>query len=50
MDEKRYALELIGKKYSNNLEKIKGEIADSIQRVSIIKIEIEHISGKSRKR
>ncbi|ABS61459.1 MULTISPECIES: pyridoxamine 5'-phosphate oxidase family protein [Fervidobacterium] len=49
-DEKRGALELIGKKYSNNLEKIKGEIADSIQRVSIIKIEIEHISGKSRKR
>jgi len=49
-DEKRQALEMIGKKYSDNLEKIQSEISSSFERVSIIKITIGNISGKSRKR
>lgn len=49
-DEKRRALETIGKKYSDDLQKIQNEISSSLDRVNIIKITIENISGKSRKR
>lgn len=49
-DEKRRALETIGKKYSDDLQKIQNEISSSLDRVNIIKITIDNISGKSRKR
>lgn len=49
-DEKHRALEMIGKKYSDDLQKIQNEISSSLDRVNIIKITIENISGKSRKR
>jgi len=49
-DEKRRALETIGKKYSGDLQKIQNEISSSLDRVNIIKITIENISGKSRKK
>lgn len=49
-EEKINALRALGMKYSNNLEKIEKEIKESGKVTGIIKIEIEYVSGKARKR
>lgn len=49
-EEKITVLRTLGMKYSNNLEKIEKEINDSGKATGVIKIEIEYVSGKARKR